>query len=86
MRLTAPVSNVNPIGPAAALNPSTGTPHEMIESLMQELNDWRCANGFGFVKKCSENPVNGQPTLNGQPTHADIICNCGRSQKSRALV
>ena len=70
-------SNVNPVGPVAALNPPTGTPHETIESLMQELNDWGCANGLGFVKKCSGNLVNGQPT------HPDIICNCGRPQKSR---
>ena len=32
-------SNVDPVGPVAALNPPTGTPHEKIESLMQELND-----------------------------------------------
>ena len=60
-------SIVNPVGPMAALNPLTSTPHKMIESLMQELNDEECANGFGFVKKHSGNPVNGQPT------HADII-------------
>ena len=73
-------SNVDPVGPAAALNPPTGTPHKMIESLMQELNIWGHANCFGFVKKHSGNPVNGQPS------HADIICNHGRPQKSRALV
>ena len=34
---------------------------------MQELDDWGHANGFGFVKKHSGNPINGQPT------HADIV-------------
>ena len=40
-------SNVNPVGPVAALNPLTSTPHRMIESIMQELNDWGHGNGFG---------------------------------------
>ena len=72
--------NVDFVGFAAALNPPTSTPHKMIESLMQECSNWGYANGFGFVKEQSGNPVNGQPTC------ADIICDCGRLQKTSALV